>query len=264
MADRRDPGAFALVLGGVDGGLDGVDQGRRRDAPVAVHEDDLHGPAAVPDGEHLHSAHALKQFDLRPVVGDIAAVCLGFQAFLISGQKVGVALFVFAVDQNVGQTRGAQTFHIVDREKVPLVLVAGGSGRFTQKFELAGGDLLCHDVVQGVAGIAGTDRDVHRPAVPVLEVALPDRGRGRRSEDASFLTLQGQVVAFLCVGEGTVQKVGQFDIHDCQFGGRRRDRVVDDRTFPLVDGSGHAGKAPVHDVFEGHVLIQHCRRPLFR
>ena len=77
VSDRGDTVADALVLNWIDGRLNAVDKVRRRDSPVAIYKDDLHGSAAIPHREHFDGADALKKFDLCFIVGLVSAVCLG-------------------------------------------------------------------------------------------------------------------------------------------------------------------------------------------
>ena len=178
-------------------------------------------------------------------------------------KKVFVAFFVFAVDQNVRKSGRAQSFHVVDREKVPLVLVAGRAWRFTQKTKLSGCDLFGDGIVQIVTGKTRSDRHVHSGAVSVFKIALSNCGGCRCSEDTSFADFLCQVVAGFRIRKSAVHKVGQFDIHDRQFGRRRRDCVIYDGTFAFVDRRRHAVQTAVHNVFEGHILI-HSRSPRFQ
>ena len=67
----------ALVLNRIDDCLNAVDKVGRRDSPVTIYKDDLHGSAAIPYREHFDGADALKKFDLCFIVGLISAVCLG-------------------------------------------------------------------------------------------------------------------------------------------------------------------------------------------
>ena len=178
-------------------------------------------------------------------------------------KKVFVAFFVFTVDQNVRKSGRAQSFHVVDREKVPLVLVAGRAWRFTQKAKLSGCDLFGDGIVQIVTGKTRSDRHVHSGAVSVFKIALSNCGGCRCSEDTSFADFLCQVVAGFRIRKSAVHKVGQFDIHDRQFGRRRRDCVIYDGTFAFVDRRRHAVQTAVHNVFEGHILI-HSRSPRFQ
>ena len=130
MADRGQADAGSLGIHRVDRFLDLFHQFGRRDAPFAVHQNNFHGSAAVPDRKNFDGSHAGKKFNLVFVVGDIPAERLGFQRFKVAGAKGVVAFFVFAWDQNVGQARGRQFRDVVDREQGSDILVPHSPGRF--------------------------------------------------------------------------------------------------------------------------------------
>ena len=74
MSDRGDTVTDALVLNWIDDCLNAVDKVGRRDSPVTIYKDDLHGSATIPYRKHFDGADALKKFDLCFVVGLISAV----------------------------------------------------------------------------------------------------------------------------------------------------------------------------------------------